>query len=367
MTHTLHIAMIGPGLVGSEFLSQVAAYQHRALSLPPLSKPLYNLVVVGIASSTRHLISSNIDLLTWKKALAESPSSSLSAFLDHASKHTSCVLVDATSNNDIAESYPDLIAKYGLHIVTPNKKAFSGDLTLYQRITSLAAKHNKHVRHEATVGAGLPILCTLNDLVQTGDDIVKIEGIFSGTLSYIFNSFSTPTTAHGKQPLFSDVVQQAKQLGYTEPDPRDDLNGMDVARKVVILARIAGLDLSVDTLPIENIVPQPLQTVATSDEFMSLLSEHDKHFDMLNQQAAEQGSVLRYVGQVDIKNKCGSVKLAMFPFSHPFAGMKGSENVIAFTTKRFPVPLIIQGAGAGAAVTAFGMMSDLLKIAETVQ
>ncbi|KAF9372139.1 hypothetical protein CPB97_001447, partial [Podila verticillata] len=151
-----------------------------------------------------------------------------------------------------------------------------------------------------------------------------------------------------------------------EPDPRDDLNGMDVARKVIILGRVAGLDLTQETVQVENIVPELLRSLPT-DEFMAKLPEFDEHFAKLNAEAVQNGQVLRYVGLVDPVHGKSSVTLARYPASHPFASLKGSDNIIAFTTERFPSPLIIQGSGAGAAVTAFGIYSDILKIAERTQ
>ncbi|KAI8927842.1 homoserine dehydrogenase-domain-containing protein [Entophlyctis helioformis] len=366
----LNVALIGPGLVGAEFLSQLAAHQAKSAAS---SAPAITFNVVAIATSKRQVLSPSIPLASWRDMLLSSSSSSsagstsadLEALLSHAAAFSPCVLVDATSNMDVASSYPDAVGRHGLHVVTPNKKAFSGDAGLYRRIVDAASKHRKFVLHESTVGAGLPILSTLSDLVATGDEIVKIEGIFSGTLSYIFNQFSTIYSTPGPAVKFSDVVARAKELGYTEPDPRDDLNGMDVARKVVILGRVAGMDLSLDTLDVENIVPAPLRAVASADEFMAKLPEFDDHFAHLNAAALQDGSVLRYVGVVDAKGQ-SSVKLVRYAASHPFASLKGSDNIIAFTTKRFPNPLIIQGAGAGAAVTAFGMFSDLLKIAKSL-
>lgn len=200
-------------------------------------------------------------------------------------------------------------------------------------------------------------------MVNTGDEIVKIEGIFSGTLSYIFNNFSI--LGQDKPVKFSKVVAEAKKLGYTEPDPRDDLNGMDVARKVTILGRVAGLNLSIENLQLQNIVPEELRCIKTGDEFMEKITVFDDYFDKLNQDALKENSVLRYVGIVD-PNGISKVILQKYPSSHPFSSLKGSDNVIAFTTKRFPNPLIIQGAGAGAAVTAFGMFSDVLKIGRAI-
>ncbi|KAI9105019.1 hypothetical protein DFS34DRAFT_224427 [Phlyctochytrium arcticum] len=344
---SLNLAIIGPGLVGSEFIAQVASH--------PLLK------IVAIANSTRMLLSPST-VTNWQNDIkASETKSDIQALTSYAEKHKPCVVVDCTSSNEIAAKYPEWVAK-GLHIVTPNKKGFSGDLNLWKQTVEGSGKDRGLVYHESTVGAGLPILSTLRDLVDTGDEIVKIEGIFSGTLSYLFNNFSSPEGSSGS---FSAAVKVAKDLGYTEPDPRDDLNGLDVARKVVILGRAAGLPLSLDTLPIENIVPAELRDVPSADDFMSRLPEFDNHFGKLNDEAFKSGSVLRYVGLVDPKGE-SSVKLVKFPFSHPFASLKGSDNIIAFTTKRFPNPLIVQGAGAGAAVTAFGMFSDVLKITRQV-
>ncbi|KAJ2316658.1 Homoserine dehydrogenase [Coemansia sp. RSA 2704] len=357
----LNVAIVGPGLVGSALIEQLVAHSRSPCfaALP--------IVVVGIINSTKMAVSSTPfavgDLNEWKsKVLGGSAAAAdLAQFADTvAALKGPTAVVDCTSSDTIAELYPLWLSK-GLHVVTPNKKAFSGDISLFRKIQELTTSpQGPSVYHEATVGAGLPVLSTLNDLVRTGDKIVKVEGIFSGTLSYLFNNFSIP----GATQKFSDCVSVAKASGYTEPDPRDDLNGMDVARKVTILGRVAGHELSIDTLPVENIVPEQLRSVTTAEEFMSRLPEFDEHFKQLNEEALASGSVLRYVGMVDGVNNQSSVKLARYPLDHPFASLKGSDNIIAFTTERFPNPLIVQGAGAGAAVTAFGIFADLIKVCE---
>ncbi|KAI8891742.1 homoserine dehydrogenase-domain-containing protein [Globomyces pollinis-pini] len=345
---SLNIALIGPGLVGKEFLQQIKAFQSKSSKL--------SLNVIGVMSSRFMKLSENgltdFDLSNATKA-------NTSEFINFAKAHTPCVIVDCTSSDEIAALYPTFLDS--VHLVTPNKKGFSGNINLFESIIKTSKESNTFAHHEATVGAGLPIISTLQDLVATGDEIVKIEGIFSGTLSYIFNRFSQ---IGGEELLFSEVVGQAKELGYTEPDPRDDLNGMDVARKVVILGRVTGLKLSTDTLAIENIVPNALRAIPDANTFMAQLPNFDNYFADLNREALKENSVLRYVGVVDPKG-ASSVALKRYPSSHPFASLKGSDNIIAFTTKRFPNPLIVQGAGAGAAVTAFGMFSDILKIART--
>lgn len=216
MKTILNIALIGPGLVGKEFLNQIKLFSNCSLSLR----------VIGITSSKSMKLASPGTDLSFDEA--SSVTANIDKFIAHANANLPCVVVDCTSNDQIAALYPALLEK--LHLVTPNKKGFSGSAELYDNIAKASLKNGTFVFHESTVGAGLPILSTLNDLIMSGDEIIKIEGIFSGTLSYIFNLYSQA----GKPPTvsFSDIVKQAKELGYTEPDPRDDLNGMDVARKV---------------------------------------------------------------------------------------------------------------------------------------
>ncbi|CAG8515770.1 17536_t:CDS:2 [Acaulospora morrowiae] len=357
----VNVGIIGVGLVGSELLSQLST--HRSSNVIP------KFSVVALKNSSKQLLSSSdyapLDLSNWKVALqTHGATSDLATFVEYlSSSPTPAVIIDNTSSQEIASQY-SLFLRKGLHVVTPNKKAFSGDIEYYKKIVEEAEKNKRSLLHESTVGAGLPVINTLNDLIKTGDKIVKIEGIFSGTLSYIFNEFSS--LSGNTKRKFSEIVKVAQENGYTEPDPRDDLNGLDVARKVVILGRIAGFDLDLETLPVENIVPESLRTLPSSSEFMERLPEFDHHFDNLDQTAKNSNQVLRYIGIIDPVNNEKCVKLVSLPVSHPFASLKGSDNIIAFTTQRFPNPLIIQGAGAGAGVTAFGIFSDLLKIYDKV-
>ncbi|KAG0275297.1 hypothetical protein BGZ95_008954 [Linnemannia exigua] len=330
----VNVAIVGVGLVGSEFIRQVIATKSNKIA------------VIAVANSRTFLTSPTPLTSTWKTDLTSSSASksfTLDAFTASLAASKSAhptVVLDCTSNEAVAAYYPTWLQS-GFHVVTPNKKAFSGDLALYKKIKEIAngTPGAPLIYHESTVGAGLPVINTLNDLVNTGDKITKIEGIFSGTLSYIFNNFST-LDASAEPVQFSKVVSVAKDLGYTEPDPRDDLNGMDVARKVIILGRVAGLDLTQETVQVENIVPELLRG-ASPEKFMESLPDFDDYFSKLNKEAIENGQVLRYVGLVDPVHGKSSVTLAS--------------------------PLIIQGAGAGAAVTAFGIYSDILKIAERTQ
>ena len=273
---------------------------------------------------------------------------------------TKTVLVDNTSSQDVAEAYPLFLGR-GISIVTPNKKAFSGSYRLWQDIFAAAEQSGAKVYHESSVGAGLPVLSTLRDLVDTGDEVTKIEGVFSGTMSFLFNSFA-PTSGSGGQ--WSAEVNKAKQLGYTEPDPRDDLNGLDVARKLTILARLAGLPVESPTaFPVQSLIPKELESVASGDEFLEKLPAFDAQMEETKAEAEREGKVVRFVGSIDVAAKQVKVGLEKFDRSHPIAALKGSDNIISFYTKRYGSnPLIIQGAGAGGDVTAMGVTSDLLKV-----
>lgn len=205
------------------------------------------------------------------------------------------------------------------------------------------------------MGAGLPVIKTLRDLVQTGDRVLAIEGVLSGTLSYLFNTL-TPDVP------FSRLVREAKEQGFTEPDPRDDLSGMDVARKVVILAREMGLALELDALPVQSLVPAGLEDAPSAEAFLDGLAAFDGQMRARLEEAEREGKALRYVGVVD-RDKGASVQLRAYSKEHAFARLRGSDNIIAFTTERYrEQPLIVQGPGAGPEVTAAGVFADLLRL-----
>ena len=250
----------------------------------------------------------------------------------------------------------------GVSVVTPNKKAFSSSYQLWEDMWSASAQSGAKLYHEASVMAGLPVLSTLRDLVDTGDEVTKIVGIFSGTLSFLFNSFA-PTSGSGGGKWSAEVTK-AKALGYTEPDPRDDLNGLDVARKLTILARIAGLPVESPTsFPVQSLIPKELESASSGDEFLQRLPEFDGQMEDIKAAAEKEGKIVRFVGSIDVASKQVKVGLEQFEKSHPLASLKGSDNVVSFYTKRYGSnPLIIQGAGAGGDVTAMGVTSDLLKV-----
>ncbi|KAK2733217.1 hypothetical protein FQN57_002262 [Myotisia sp. PD_48] len=364
---TIYLGVIGVGGVGTHFLSQLSRLPNApslvllARSSQTLTSPAPSYPAIPAANWQSAFISSSFEKSgSWSP---EQIASYLSGLPGRA------VLVDNTSDPNVANAYPLFLSK-GISIVTPNKKAFSSSLKTWKEIFSNAASTNSLVYHESTVGAGLPVLSTLRDLVNTGDKVTRIEGVFSGTLSFLFNQFAPASSGSGEKKQWSKVVAEAKGLGYTEPDPRDDLNGMDVARKLTILARIAGLDVEDPTsFPVESLIPDELSILDAgtkgAEEFMNRLGEFDGKMEDIKNSAEAEGKVVRYVGSVDVTGKKVSVGLQKFAKDSPIAGLKGSDNIISFYTERYgEQPLIVQGAGAGGAVTAMGVTADLIKILE---
>ncbi|CAA7402698.1 unnamed protein product [Spirodela intermedia] len=353
---TIAVGIIGPGLIGGTLLDQLR-------DQTGVLKEEFNidLRVMGIAGSRKMVLSNTgLDLTRWRELQNEkAEEANLEKFSQHVHGNEfipNTVFIDCTADTGIANHYYDWLRK-GIHVITPNKKANSGPLDRYLKLRALQRRSYTHYFYEATVGAGLPIISTLRGLLETGDKILQIEGIFSGTLSYIFNNFAGERS-------FSAVVAEAKQSGFTEPDPRDDLSGTDVARKVIILARESGLKLELSDIPVENLVPEELRSSASAEEFMIQLPDFDEELSKKRIEAEAAGEVLRYVGVVEVSNARGRVELRRYKKSHPFAQLSGSDNIIAFTTMRYKdQPLIVRGPGAGAQVTAGGIFSDLLRLA----
>jgi aspartokinase/homoserine dehydrogenase 1 len=349
--YTLSVGLIGTGGVGHTFLAQL---QEAAQRLKHDSQ--IDLRVRAIADSKRMLLHElEINLSHWKKNLQESDLQlNLKDFSRHVrSEHLPhAVVIDCTASTDIAQLYPQWL-KMGLHVITPNKKANTLSIQFYQELKQAAEQSQRHYLYETTVGAGLPIINSLRELVKTGDQILQIEGILSGTLSYIFNSFSAERT-------FSSVVLEAKKRGYTEPDPRDDLSGVDVARKLVILAREMGKKIELSDVKIEAFLPSELQT-GSVEQFLTKLPQFDELFLKKLQTAQARGQVLRFVGRIG-QDGTASVALHSYPAEHAFARISGTDNIVAFRTRRYSQPLIVQGPGAGPEVTAAGVFADLLRL-----
>jgi aspartokinase/homoserine dehydrogenase 1 len=349
--NTLSIGLIGPGSVGRVLLAQIATQIDRLRDLN------LDLRVRGIAGSTRMLLEENsVDLGRWTERMAQAGEAlDLEKFINHvhADYVPHAVVIDCTASAEVGDRYREWLAR-GIHIVTPNKKANSGTLPYYRAMQGAKRDAGTHYLYEATVGAGLPIIQTLRDLRGTGDDITQIEGIFSGTLAYLFNVFD------GRES-FSSIVRAAKAKGYTEPDPRDDLSGVDVARKLIILGREMGLTLEIADVQVEGLVPEAL-TRCSLDEFMARLPESDPAMAAALADARKKSQVLRYVGRIDAAGKA-TVGLMRLGAQHAFANIALTDNIVRFATRRYcENPLIVQGPGAGPEVTAAGVFSDLLRL-----
>jgi aspartokinase/homoserine dehydrogenase 1 len=340
---TISIGVIGSGLVGSSLLKQIEQTREHLAKEDGI-----NLYVRGIANSKKMRLSDGEEIDTDLNIFAQYI---IAEDIPHA------VIIDCTASEQIAAQYVTWM-KQGAHIITPNKRAGSGDFSYYQEIKACSKTLGRHFLYETTVCAGLPVIKTLQDLIQTGDEIYSIEGTVSGTLGYIFHELS-------QGHKFSSVVIQAKSLGFTEPDPRDDLSGMDVARKMVCLARELGFSTMLNDVTVENLIPAPLRECSV-EEFLNQLPSFDEQMQSRVEQANKLGEKWVYVGAIESN---GTVRVAMksYPLDHPFARLSGADNMLCFRTKRYDKQaLIIQGPGAGAEVTAAGIFADLLRLVSLI-
>jgi len=349
----LQLFVMGTGNVGRELVQQIRT--QRAVLL---GRGL-DLRVCGVANSRQYLLSEfGIDLEGWEDDLAASRERldlrELPRIIDGLG-FTNVALVDCTASAAVVRAYPDFV-RADMHVITPNKLANVLPWRRYRALLDLLETRQKHFLYEANVGAGMPVISTLGDLIASGDTIRRIEGIFSGTLSYLFNRFT------GVEP-FSGLVREAHDLGYTEPDPREDLSGQDVARKLLIFARLLGRKMDLRGIRVENLVPARLRRGPVGADFYDRLGDAvDGKLRRSVEAARSKAFVLRYVGSLTAKEAFAG--LQQFPADHPFAAIRGSDNVIAFTTDRYSrTPLVLQGPGAGAQVTAMGVFSDILKLA----
>ncbi|EIL99893.1 homoserine dehydrogenase [Rhodanobacter denitrificans] len=351
----LAVGVIGPGRVGSALLEQLRAAQPRLLRDSALE-----LKLCGVVTSKRMWLDCDDAELNSRHGGAQIwRPNDLDTFAGHVrgSDGRHALLIDCSANDEVAARYPRWLAA-GLHVVTPNKLAGSGPLSRWQAIRTACAG-GARFRYEATVCAGLPVVQTLRDLLDTGDDLLAVDGMFSGTLAWLCNRHD------GRQP-FSALVREAHALGYTEPDPRDDLSGLDVARKLVILAREAGQALSLEDVDLQSLVPPALAALPL-DDCMRRLDELDAPMAAKLAEARAEGGVLRHVAQLDRHGRA-SVRLLVLPASHAFAHTRLTDNIVQFSTRRYcDNPLIVQGPGAGPEVTAAGVFTDLLRIAESLE
>lgn len=348
---TISTGLFGIGNIGTALLDQLQKQSEELL------KSGIDIRVRAIANSKRMLLKeSGIDLNSYMDEFKSSSEpldvDKMVNFLDSdAYPHT--LVIDCTASDDLPKKYLSW-AERNIHIVTPNKKAGVTPYSYYTALLNTCSQTGTMYLHEATVGAGLPIISTINDLVNTGDKVKSISGIFSGSLGWLFSTYD------GTMP-FSSLVLKAKELGYTEPDPREDLSGMDVARKTVILAREIGRSASLDDIKITSLVPEELKDVS-KEEFLKRITLMDEPMKKMYDEAKKEGKVLRYVGGVNEDGSC-YVALDKFAPPHAFALSLGSDNVISFVTERyFKQPLTVKGPGAGIEVTAGGVFADILRL-----
>jgi aspartokinase/homoserine dehydrogenase 1 len=349
---TVNVFVAGVGLIGSKLIEQMNASNDFLKKQHGIA-----LNIAGFADSKSMLVSDKkISVQNAKKILSEQGEKlNEQKFAEKmfAMSLSNSVFVDCTGNDTWSKHYATILAN-SISIVTPNKTANSSTQAYYNLLKQTATKHNVKFLYETNVGAGLPVINTLNNLLVSGDKIIKIEAILSGTLSFIFNSFNSKTP-------FSDIVKMAKEKGYTEPDPRDDLSGKDFARKLLILARECGANTELKNINIESILPTPCVKAKSVDDFFKVLKTFDVHFSDMVSKAEKAGKVLRMVGVYE--NGKGAIKLLAVDATHPFYNLSGSDNIVSFTTERYKErPLVIKGPGAGAEVTAAGVLADIITV-----
>jgi aspartokinase/homoserine dehydrogenase 1 len=347
-----NVFLIGVGLIGTKLLEQI--YSHREALRQEHS---IDIRVVGIANSSLCVTDSEGLTTTNARDLLKERGKTISlqelTTLLEQLRLSNTIVVDCTASALVAETYLKFLELH-IPVVTPNKKAQSGSSEYFQRLKKTARRYDVPFLYETSVGAGLPVISTLNDLRKSGDEIISIQAVLSGTLSYLFNSWTGSKT-------FSATIRQAQQLGFTEPDPRDDLNGLDVARKILILARECGATIELADVAVHNLVPEPCQKTESLEEFYEILEGYDREMEELRAITEKQGKRLCYIASFSKDSAC--TKLEAIDDSHPFWDLSGSDNIISFTTERYSDrPLVIKGPGAGAAVTAAGILADIIRI-----
>ena len=347
----LNLFICGVGTVGGSLIEQIAAQREKLMKERGLK-----LNVVGIASSKKAIFNrEGIDLSNYREQLDQSAPSSLSHLKDEVIGMNifNSVFVDCTASSDVANLYHDFF-EHSISVVAANKVAASSDYANYRQLKDTARRRGVKFLFETNVGAGLPVINTINDLKNSGDNILKIEAVLSGTLNFIFNTISADVP-------FSETVRMAKEEGYSEPDPRIDLSGKDVMRKLVILSREAGYKLNQEDVEAHLFVPDEFFR-GTIEDFWKNLPSLDADFEARRKVLQEQNKRWRFVAKLE--DGKGSVSLQEVDQRHPFYGLEGSNNIVLLTTERYhDYPMLIQGYGAGASVTAAGVFADIMSIA----
>ena len=348
----LNVFLVGTGLIGKELLHMMHEQFDQLASHHRLE-----VNVVAIANSKKMLFAEEglRGKMAFDRMTQEGLPMNLQEFVTkmQALNLPNSVFVDCTSSEAVANAYSSILES-NISIVTPNKKANSGSWANYQLLKKTSRQRGVKFLYETNVGAGLPVINTLNDLLISGDKVIRVEAVLSGTLNFIFSSFGA-----GKK--FSDIVLQAKEKGFTEPDPRDDLNGMDVARKALILSREIGYELELADVEVHNLVPESLRAETSIQKFLSSLPETDQLFEDLREKAEKESKKLRYMAIIE--GGKAKVSLVAVDAAHPFYSLSGSDNIILLTTERYHErPMVIRGPGAGATVTAAGVFADVIRI-----
>ncbi len=350
-TKQLNLFVMGIGNVGEKFIEQIA--QQKKFLKENLK---INVRVVALANSRKMIFNeTGIDLKNWKQAVDSGEKASIQDFISKVNQLNlrNSIFVDITANYDVAKVYEQFL-KMSVGVVTCNKIACSSKYENYKNLKELARKYNAPFLFETNVGAGLPIIDTLKNLIASGDKVTKIDAVLSGSLNFIFNNFSESYNFH-------DVVKQAGVEGYTEPDPKIDLSGVDVARKILILIRESGYKMEMEDIQNNCFLPDECMKTTNNEDFFKSLVNHDAHFNKLLEQAKSKESRIKFVAQFN--NGSASVGLQFIPKESPFYNLEGKDNIVQFFTERYiDQPLIIKGAGAGAAVTASGIFADVIRI-----
>ncbi len=355
------LLLLGKGTVGGHLIQQIQAQRE-------ILKQDHDLLldVVGLADSRRAAFDADgIPLDGWEEALGAAGPLDSKALLEDLARLPVPILVDCTAADGMEALYREAFAR-GIHVVAANKKPITVGWSEREALMADARRHHRDFRYETTVGASLPVIETLQDLVRTGDRVRLVEGSFSGTLGYLANEITAGVP-------FSEAVRIAQELGYTEPNPQDDLSGLDVARKALILARELGYAVAMEEVVVEPLVPAALLEPMDLDTFFERLAETDRAVADRLARLKDEGKVLKYLARIDPPAAPGGVCTVTagpmeIPLDHPATRLRGSEAFVAFTTERYAdYPLIVQGSGAGGAVTAAGVLADVLRVAQSLR